>query len=184
MKKGCDYSLWAGAFFVLLLDQLGKTLSLLAPSEQEITLNHYLSIERIYNESTIMLSHASPFGLSQIGFRAAWLCGAGILTALICWVASHCEMREKNWKTEFSKAGMFIIMGSIWGNSFDRIFRSQGVIDFVRLNCFKNSIPIMNFADVMLYVGEFGLACGIILTISEAFVKKISENANSSFKKN
>lgn len=45
-----------------------------------------------------------------------------------------------------------ILIGGIFGNLFDRIFRGY-VIDYVSLNIFGYSFPIFNLADVFITLG-------------------------------
>lgn len=173
MIKNNNKSLWFGAFFVFLLDQLTKILSLhFLGLEEEFRLNHYFSLQRIYNEATVMLNYPLPFGLTVDGFRIAWVTIAIVLTLGIFWVNKQQSLNNSCWEAEFSKVGLFLILGGIWGNAFDRIFRKEGVIDFIRLNFFKEAIPIMNIADIMIYMGEFCLITAWAIVLFKLFHKK------------
>lgn len=174
MIKNNNKSLWFGAFFVFLLDQLTKILSLqFLGLEEEIKLNHYFSLQRIYNEATVMLNYPLPFGLSVDGFRIIWVTIAIILTLGIFWVNKQQSLNNACWEAEFSKVGLFLILGGIWGNAFDRIFRKEGVIDFIRLNFFQDSIPIMNIADIIIYLGEFCLITAWLIVLFKLLQHKI-----------
>lgn len=157
---------WLGAFFAFLVDFLTKIWALnYLDLEEEFLINHAISIQRIWNESNILASVS--FDIPNILFRFFWVSFAIILAFSIYWVSLQPSINEENIKTDFAKTGLFLIMSGIWGNCFDRIFRSEGVIDFIRLNFIENSIPIMNFADVFIYMGIFCIMIGWILIFKE-----------------
>lgn len=158
--------LWYGAILVFMIDQLTKLLALTyLKFDHEIPVNTYLSLHLIFNPDTIMLDYQLPFGLSVEAFRLVWVAQAAILAFSIYWVTSKEPLKSGGWVAEFAKVGLFLILGSIWGNAYDRIFRSEGVVDFIRLNLFADSTPIMNIADIMLYVGEINLLCAWVILI-------------------
>lgn len=165
---------WLGAFLIFLLDQGTKiwALNYLA-LEDEYLINNLLSFQRIYNEATVLLNYQLPFGISTDFFRIIWVAIAAILTLSIYWVIKQPALRGDNLETQFAKCGLFIIMGSIWGNAYDRIFRSEGVVDFIRINFLTDSIPIMNIADIMIYWGDvcFIITWGILL--GKLLIKKL-----------
>jgi lipoprotein signal peptidase len=161
---------WVAAFFIFLLDQATKIWAMnFLPLEEEFLLNHYFSFQRIFNEATVLLDYNLPFGMSINIFRCIWLLVALILSCSIYWVLKQPVLKNLNIETEFAKTGLFFLLGSTWGNAFDRIFRSDGVIDFIRLNFLNNSIPILNIADIMLYIGEFCIIVTWIIIIFKSF---------------
>lgn len=165
---------WLGAFFVFLLDQMTKILALnLLTYDQEIYINSFISFHLIFNEDTIFLNHTLPFGLDVTSFRIIWIILALLISIAIAWVIKQKNMFEGGWGIEFAKTGLFLILGSLWGNAFDRIFRKEGVIDFIRLNLFTNTTPIMNIADIILFWGEFCLIIAWIIVIFNLIKNKI-----------
>lgn len=155
---------WYGAFFVFLIDLITKIYALNLIEEDEFIISKLFSIQRIWNESYIMANIS--FDIPVILFRASYVFFALILAASIYWVTQQKELNEKNYKIDFAKTGLFIIMGGIWGNCFDRIFRSEGVVDFIRIN-FLQTIPIFNIADVFIYVGILCIIIAWCLIITE-----------------
>jgi signal peptidase II len=172
MKLSNNLTLWGGAIFVFLFDQLTKLLSLNSLHfDQELILNQSISFHLIYNADNIMGDYSLPFGLNVTEFRIIWVIFALLLALGISWVINQKSIKHGGWEAEFSKVGLFLILGSIWGNAFDRIFRPEGVIDFIRLNFIKDTIPIVNIADIMLYVGEISLIIGWSVVILNYILK-------------
>lgn len=62
------------------------------------------------------------------------------------------EYIEKNENSNFKNITYGILIGGIFGNLFDRIFRGY-VIDYIALNLFGYSFPIFNLADVFITIG-------------------------------
>lgn len=163
---------WMGAFIAFCVDLFTKIWALhYLELEEEFLINPYFSIQRVWNESNILASVS--FDIPNFLFRFFWVSFALILAIAIYWVSIQPTMNEENNKTDFAKTGLFLIMSGIWGNCFDRIFRSDGVIDFIRLNFMKDSIPIMNFADVFIYMGIFSIIIGWLLIFTDLFKNKL-----------
>ena len=85
------------------------------------------------------------------------------------------SMKEHSWKAELAKTGLMIIFGGLLGNAFDRIFRTEGVIDFFRLNFIQNIVPIVNFADIMIYLGEACVIAAWLVIFYELMMKKLKK---------
>lgn len=62
------------------------------------------------------------------------------------------EYIEKNENSNFKNITYGILIGGIFGNLFDRVFRGY-VIDYIALNLFGYSFPIFNLADVFITIG-------------------------------
>lgn len=147
--------LWIGAFLIFLLDFLTKTWALMKlPLDFQVVHRSWFSLQRIYNESTIFLNYdAYQLNMTQLQFRVFYICVATILLAGSMWVIKQKSMNDNSVEANWAKTGLFIIMGGMFGNLFDRIFR-EGVIDFIRIDLFVDTLPIINIADIMIYVGE------------------------------
>lgn len=159
---------WIGAFIAFLVDLCTKICALYyLDLDEEFLINSYFSIHRIWNDSNILAKVS--FDVSIILFRFFWVFFALILACVIYWVSIQPNMNEDDIKIDFAKTGLFLIMSGIWGNCFDRIFRSDGVIDFIRINFIKNLIPIMNFADIFIYMGIFSIIISWILIFVDLF---------------
>jgi hypothetical protein len=169
-------NLWYGAIYVLIFDQITKWWALKnLPLEKDVLYRNWFSFNRIYNETTVMLNYdASFFSLSDIQFKIAYGIVAIILTFGIVWVINQKALNEDLLEVHFAKAGLFIILGALWGNLFDRVFR-QGVVDFIKIHILENSLPIINIADIMIYVGVFS----IIISWSIILVKKVLLHLNN-----
>ncbi len=112
------------------------------------------SFHRIYNESTIMLSlDVQSLNLDIVYFRILFVIYAVLLSMGIVWVTTQKAMNDGSMVAKIAKNGLFILMGAIWGNAVDRIFRPLGVVDFIRIDVNKDLAPIINVADIMIYVG-------------------------------
>lgn len=156
---------WQGAMIAFIIDFGTKVWALNLDLEEEFLINKYFSVQRVWNESNILASVS--FDIPNILFRFLWVSFALLLAISICWVSIQPSINEKNFKTDFAKTGLFLIMGGMLGNCFDRIFRDDGVIDFIRLNFMTDSIPIMNFADVFIYAGILSIIISWVIIIKE-----------------
>lgn len=154
---------WWGAFFAFLVDLSTKIISLNLELEEEFYINKIFSIQRVWNENNILASVS--FDIPVLLFRFLWVLFAIFLAISIYWVSIQPSINEENNRTDFAKTGLFLIMSGIWGNCFDRIFRSDGVIDFIRINFMTDTILIMNFADVFIYFGIFSIIISWLLII-------------------
>lgn len=162
---------WLGAFIAFIIDLVSKFWAVgFLNLEEEFLINHYFSIQRIWNDSSILANVS--FNISNTMFRFFWVSFASLLGCSIYLVSIQPSINEDNIKTDFAKTGLFLIMSGIWGNCFDRIFRSEGVVDFIRINFLTNSIPIMNLADVFIYVGIFSIFISWFIIIAELIAKK------------
>lgn len=172
-----EKNFWLAAVLVFLLDQVTKIWALYSlPLYDEIVMNKYISLSLLYNEATIMMVHDYPFGMTQAQFVLMWLSICVLITVGIWWVIKQPALNTKGWTEEFAKTGLFLILGSAWGNAFDRIFR-EGVVDFIQLNFSKEMVPVINFADVMVYMGEFCVIVAwflILFGIFDKWNKKIN----------
>lgn len=163
---------WLGALLAFMVDLSTKMWAVnFLNLEEEFLINHYFSIQRIWNDSNILAS--VTFNISNIMFRVFWIGFASLLAISIYFVSIQPSINEENIKTDFAKTGLFLIMSGIWGNCFDRVFRSDGVVDFIRLNFLTESIPIMNIADVFIYMGIFSIMIGWIIIIKELLCIKL-----------
>lgn len=125
----------------------------------------------------MMIFH-TPLGMSKVTFVLSWLLICAIVTVGIAWVTKQKALNEGGWVEEFAKTGLFLILGAAWGNAFDRIFRF-GVVDFIEIKIDTHLSPVINIADVMVYVGEFSLILAwfcIILTALRNFIARNNNN--------
>lgn len=161
-NKNENFHYWLGAIAVVLIDQLTKIMCLnFLIEDKEIILNSSFSLRLVFNEDLIM-GRYNPFN-SQWEFRLGYLLFCSFLSLLIYWLVNHPELSKLNNKhvmgKDWTKTGLFLLLGSIWGNGFDRMFRN-GVIDFIHYKHFQE--PIFNFADVIILVAIFALINGIL----------------------
>jgi lipoprotein signal peptidase len=170
IKYGNKKIFLLGAFLVFLIDQMTKTWAYkFLPFDKEHVMNHLFSLHLIYNESYIMMNYnvldSKSFLESTNQFNIAYTFVCFILCAAIVWVTRQPALNEEKWSAEFAKTGLFFICGGILGNAFDRVFRANGVIDFVRVKDGDNYDFIFNFADLAVFMGEFCLAVAWLLII-------------------
>lgn len=176
-----EKNFWMAAFLVFLLDQVTKLWALnFLPWYDEIPMNKYISIGLFYNEATIMLFHELPFNMTQAQFVFMWVFICVIITMGIWWVIKQPALNNNGLTEEFAKTGLFLILGAAWGNAFDRIFR-QGVVDFIQINVSPDFVPIINIADIMIYLGELCLIFAwllILFDISNKYIKRFNMLVN------
>ncbi len=178
IKLNCYKSLWLAAFAILLIDQLTKILAInFLHFDTEYQLNKYVSFHTIYNESSMMLLYdfVWHFDWSLTQFRIFYVSCCFVLSYIIFWLMNQPSMKEDSWKAELAKTGLMIIFGGLLGNAFDRIFRAEGVIDFFRLNFIQNIVPIVNFADIMIYLGEACVIAAWLVIFYELMMKKLKK---------
>ncbi|NCP98122.1 hypothetical protein GW796_07355 [archaeon] len=179
IKFGNNYLLWISSFLIFLIDQITKIWALNTLNiDDEIVMNKIISFHRIFNDSYIMLNYnvyeSSSWALdSQWKFRLIYGVFALILALGIVWVTNQPALKLKTWPAEFSKTGLFLIMGGIFGNVFDRTFRPDGVIDFIRINIFEDTVPIVNVADAIIFLGEICLITAWLIVITQTITNKI-----------
>lgn len=180
VKFGNNYYLWLGAFCIFLIDQATKMWALnMLHFDNEVIINSLFSFHRIYNEAYIMLNYNvyenNYIKLTDpLQFKLIYASVSLILMSGIVWVTNQPALKEHSWPAEFSKTGLFIIMGGVLGNAYDRVFRDDGVIDFLRINTF-DTIPIVNFADILIYFGEFCLMAAWLIVLLSIPYKKITK---------
>lgn len=169
---------WWAAFLVFLFDQVTKMWAVSTLKfEQEIYISELLGIRRIYNEDTIMMVFHSPMGINKLTFVLLWLSICCLVTLGIAWVTRQPSLNGGGWTEEFAKTGLFLILGAAWGNAFDRIFR-VGVVDFIEFKMDTHFSPIINIADIMVYVGEFCLFLAWFCIIFNALKNYNIKNKN------
>lgn len=158
------------AVIIFAIDQFTKLIALhYLDFDKEFIINKFLSFHRIYNQNTFMLNYTLPIEVEL--YKIIWALIALSLSVGIFWVTSRPAFKEASVEAELARTGLFILLGSCLGNAFDVIFRYEGVIDFLRIN-FTDNIPIVNFADIMIYMGEI---C-ILLSFIIIFFKRIWQN--------
>lgn len=181
IKYGNMTMLWLGSFLIFLIDQCSKVWAhLLLDLDKEVLKNDFVSLHKVYNEQYIMGTldvYSSGIGLKEPWqFQLLYSFFAISLILVIIWVTNQKAIKENNWATEFAKTGLFLITGGILGNWFDRIFREYGVIDFIRVNAFENSILILNVADIIIYLGEGCILFAWIIILFNEMNKKFSRS--------
>jgi lipoprotein signal peptidase len=178
IKYGDKKMLWLGAFLVFLIDQCTKVwASTFLPLDHEIVVNHLFSLHRVFNDSYIMMNYniyESKFALQNATqFKIVYTSISVFLCSAIIWVTNQPALKDKSVTVEFLKTGLFFIVGGTIGNAFDRLFRAQGVIDFVRVKDGDNYDFIFNFADLAVYMGEFCILVGWSIVILSLLNNKL-----------
>jgi lipoprotein signal peptidase len=175
IKYGSKNNLILGAFLVFLIDQMTKTwASKFLPLDKEIIVNYLFSLHFLPNEAEVMATYnlvGKNSLLTSIGqFNFIYTIVCFMFCYAILWITKQPALNEKQWTTEFAKTALFLILGGVLGNAFDRIFRGNGVIDFVRVKDGYNYDLIFNFADVAVYMGEFCIFVAWCLIVMPAIV--------------
>lgn len=172
------------AFCILLIDQSTKLWALnFLKYDHQIVLNNYFSLHRTYNVSTFLLNidiRQTDWDISLIQFRILFILIGLILITGIFWVTTRSAMNQGCWTSEFAKTGLYMIAGGFLGNGFDRAFRPEGVVDFIRFDLFEQGelyfAIIFNVADVMIYFGELCLIISWLLILTNLVNQKLRNN--------
>lgn len=177
IKYGNKKNLILGAILVFLIDQMTKEWAYrFLDFDKEVVINHLFSLHLLYNDSYIMMNYnvldSKSFLNSTNQFNIFYTFICIIFCVVINWVTSKPALNEKKWSAEFAKTGLFFIVGGILGNSFDRVFRNKGVIDFVRVKDGYDYDFIFNFADVAVYMGELCIVIAWCLIIGSLILDK------------
>lgn len=173
-----DYSynkirLLSHAMIIFCIDQFTKLIALnLLELDKEFKINSFISLHRIFNQDTFLMNYTLPISIEL--YKFIWVIIAAVLVYGIFWVINQPALQENTIEVEFARAGLFIFLGGCMGNAFDVIFRYNGVIDFLRLN-FTDTMPIINFADIMIYFGEFCLLVTWTIIIIKFLNSKIQK---------
>lgn len=178
IKYGNKNNLMLGAFLIFLIDQMTKQWAYISlPFDKEVKINYLFSLHLLYNEAEVMASYylvGENSLLSSISqFNFAYTLVSLMFCVAIVWVTRQPAFNEKIWVTEFAKTGLFLIVGGILGNSFDRVVRGNGVIDFVRVKDGYDYDLIFNFADVAVYMGEFCIIVAWCLVLIPIIANKL-----------
>lgn len=171
-KSNLKYFLLA-AFCIALIDQATKIWALnFLQYESNVPLNTYFSFHRTYNESTFLLNidiQQTNWNISVLQYRILFILVGLVLLSGIFWVSTREAMNQGCWTSEFAKTGLFMIAGGFLGNGFDRAFREEGVVDFIKFALYENNQIqigiIFNIADVMIYFGELCLIISWFLIV-------------------
>ena len=165
------FSLIYYAIIIFCIDQFSKLIALnLLDFDKEFKINSMVSLHRIFNQNTFLLNYTLPIDI--IFYKLLWIFFASILIYGVFWSIKQPALQENTIEAEFARTGLFIFLGGCFGNAYDVIFRYDGVVDFLRLNL-VDTMPILNFADVMIYFGEFCLIATWIIILFKLFKSKI-----------
>lgn len=178
-KNYNNNKLWLLAIALFFFDQLTKIVAdWHLPYDQEFLIASWVSFLKDYNETTFMLIYdAEMLNMSHSIFTMTYSVIAFIIFIGVVWVSKHKAMRENVIEVKFALSGLFIILAGSMGNLADRIIRGK-VVDFVKINLSENYEPVINAADIMIYVGLFFiiLSWSVIVTkfLKNCFLKKTS----------
>jgi signal peptidase II len=131
---------------LVCLDLIAKTWAQAAEATTQgpTSILPFLSLVLAYNPG---LTFGNLFGLARHPFITALL-SASIIAALLVWI-----WRETNILRRFLIA--FALAGAL-GNAIDRSINSM-VTDFLQIHFGGSSIFVVNFADIFIVIGVFGL---------------------------
>jgi signal peptidase II len=158
---------------IILLDQITKIyISTRWPGDnvfiRDVFGNDFLWIIHVRNRAiAFSLGDGLPAGLKTLLFVVVPLVVLGVL------IWYYLKTNELTVLQRWSVAG---IIGGGLGNLIDRIFRPQGVVDFISVNFYGflgfSRWPTFNIADSSVVV------CGILLFLSVAFPKTRKEGVS------
>lgn len=158
------------AIFVIVLDQISKLLIVKFIPQNSIGTQFFGDFLRIVHVSNTGVAFSVGATWSETIRKLLFSLMPLVVIALVCVV----YFRNK----EFTKLQNWAIMGIVGGglgNLIDRLFRAEGVVDFIDVKFFGifglNRWPTFNIADSAVVV------CGIILLIT--FIISISNDSKN-----
>lgn len=158
------------AIFVIVLDQISKLLIVKFIPQNTIGTQFFGDFLRIVHVSNTGVAFSVGATWSETIRKLLFSLMPLVVIALVCVV----YFRNK----EFTKLQNWAIMGIVGGglgNLIDRLFRAEGVVDFIDVKFFGifglNRWPTFNIADSAVVV------CGIILLIT--FIISISNDSKN-----
>ncbi len=153
-----NVTFWSIAIVITVLDYITKQIA-------ESSLQRGQSVEVIgdFLRFTLGYNTGIAFGLS-IGNSSRWLLVIITLATmgLIVWLFRSVEERHKAQVAAFG-----LIMGGAIGNLLDRVFGSQGVIDFIDVGVGTTRFWTFNIADSAITVGAVLLILASLFERSE-----------------
>lgn len=149
MTKNKIYSL---ALVFLIIDQLSKLLIETYLGERLMIIKNFFYLDYHRNSG-------AAFGLFQ-NSRFFLI----VITVVVLVALSKIIVKELS-ITKLMGLTYALLIGGIFGNFFDRIFRTY-VIDFLSFRIFSRTMPIFNLADAFIVVGALLL---LIFNFKEMF---------------
>ncbi len=152
---------------VVFADQLSKTLIIKTIPPFTIGWSFFGDLIRIIHVSNEGIAFSMgdnlPVSMRSVLFSVAPLIVVGLVFVV------YFRNNEFSWLQRWCICG---VLGGGLGNLYDRIFRAEGVIDFIDVKFFGifglNRWPTFNLADSAVVI------CGIILAVS--FIRQESRN--------
>ncbi len=154
MKAGKSVTFWSVAALITVVDLITKQIA-----EANLERGQTVEVLGEFLRFTLGYNTGIAFGLS-VGGASRWLLvGVTLLTmGLIFWLFRSVDERHKVQIVAFG-----LIMGGAIGNLLDRVFGSQGVIDFIDVGIGTTRFWTFNIADSAITVGA------VLLIISSLF---------------
>lgn len=131
----------------LLLDQISKLLAYLY-------LDNLIVIPKFLN-LTYVENTGAAWGILDNN-RIILVC-VSVITLLV--ISKYLKSEDNI--SKLSTVSYGILIGGIFGNLLDRIFRGY-VIDFLNFNIFGYNFPVFNIADVLIVIGVILMAIEVI----------------------
>lgn len=131
----------------LLMDQITKLLAY-------FYLNNLVIIPNFFN-LTYVENTGAAWGMLDNN-RIILVCVSAITLLVI-----SKYLKSENNISKLSMVSYGILIGGIFGNLLDRLFRGY-VIDFLNFNIFGYSFPVFNVADVLIVVGVILMTLEVI----------------------
>lgn len=126
------------AILGIILDQITKTFATMY-LDNIVLIKDFISLTYVKN-------YGGAWGI--LNNNLFILVGVSIITLIII---NRYISRDAN-ITKLSMASYGLLIGGIFGNLFDRIFRGY-VVDFLNFYIFKYDFPVFNVADMLIVIG-------------------------------
>lgn len=131
----------------LLVDQISKFLA-------HLFLNNVVIIPNFFS-LTYVENTGAAWGILDNN-RIILVC-VSVITLLV--ISKYLKTEDNISKLSMTSYG--ILIGGIFGNLLDRMFRGY-VIDFLNFNIFGYNFPVFNIADILIVIGVLLMALEVV----------------------
>lgn len=130
-------------FLFVLIDQILKFLVI-----------HFISFN---NDIVIIKNFFSLTNIQNSGAALGILSNNIVFLIFVSLVLIYYVLKEiKNSNERYTVISLVLILGGSIGNLIDRVFRGY-VVDYMSFTLFNKSMPVFNFADMLITFGVFML---------------------------
>lgn len=184
INKYFDKFLYFLLIFLILIDQSTKQIALNYLNYEEQVKFFIFNLFLVHNESSMFLLDEllhkynilnENSGNYLFKFKIIWFGFIFIFLLGFIWVINQPTFKKnEDIIVKQLKIGLFLIVAGILGNAIDRIFRTDGVVDFIKLEYKQDFLLILNIADIWIWLGELFLVFAWLFMFYRIYKKIIT----------